>query len=187
MIQRLSRLADRGNGPFWVLFVCTLLVIYGMQISGAPLKNEVAPGGIVSLEFAGTLENSLAILDSWQGDALAWAKINMGLDFLFLTCYGLTIALASILVSKALKTLWPTLSKMGKVVAILALFAAGLDIIENVALLAVISGWQSSMFPVIAKYCAIPKFILVGLSLFYVIVGLGVVGVEKFKGNLGRV
>ena len=78
---------------FWLLFGLTVLTIVGMQMTGSALVNEIAPGGIITFELIGTLAGSQSVVDSWQGPAMIWAGINMGLDFLFLFLYSVTIAL----------------------------------------------------------------------------------------------
>jgi hypothetical protein len=53
--------------------------------------------------------------------------------------------------------------------------AAFLDYLENYALIRNILGSELALWPVMARWCAIPKFILVGIGLLFVIGG-GVVG-----------
>lgn len=141
-----------------------------MQVTNAPLRNDIAQAGIVSFEFAGSLAASQAIIQSWQGEAKTWASLNMGLDFLFLFLYGSTIALACFLVSERMNRL--ALKRLGIWLAFGVLFAAALDIVENVALINLLLGSESGGLPILAKWMAIPKFILVLLSLLYVITGM---------------
>ena len=141
-----------------------------MQITGAPLKTAAAPGGIVTFELIGTMEGSQQIINSWQGDTMIWAGINLGLDFLFLTLYGLTIALACLLVSE--KVLSPFMKKVGIWLAIGVLAAAVLDVVENISLINLLLGSDNASLPVLAKWCATPKFVLVLLSLLYVLGGI---------------
>ena len=152
-----------------------------MQVTGAHLINETAPGGIVSFEFAGSLDRSAEIMESWQGDAMGWAKINMGIDFIFLSCYALAIALACLLVSSRVRNLYPLFASWGRWFALVILVAAGLDVIENLALIALLSGWQHTLLPILAKVAAIPKFIMVALSLLYALVGFGLTGLIRLK------
>ena len=157
---------------FWLLFGFTILTVVGMQITGKPLITDIAPGGIVTFELVGSLEGSRAIIDSWQGPAMTWAGINMGLDFLFLTLYGVTIALGCLLVANKLPENFVRLKQVGIWVAYGILFAAVLDVVENVSLIALLTGSTNATLPVVAKWCAIPKFLLVLLSALYVIGGL---------------
>ena len=157
---------------FWVLFCLTILTIVGMQITGTPLNTEVAPGGIVSFELIGTLEGSQSIINSWQNDKMIYAGINMGLDFLFLSLYSITIALSCLLVSVRLSEHWKFIKKLGVWMAVAVIIAALFDIVENIALIKLLLGSKNELLPVIAKWCAIPKFSIVILSILYVIIGI---------------
>lgn len=159
---------------FWLLFGFTLLTIIAMQITGAPLKTGVAPGGIVSFELVGTLAESHSIIDSWQGPAMTWAGINLGLDFLFLFLYGITIALGCLILADKMPANYKIWKLMGKWLAVGILMAAALDIIENISLVALLTGSENEFLPVLARWCAIPKFGLILLSLLYVLSGISI-------------
>ncbi len=155
---------------FWVLFGFTLLIIIGMQVSGAPLVTEAAPGGIITFELVGSLEGSQEIIQSWQGQPMVWAGVNMGLDFLFLVFYSMSIALGCILIADRFNHL-NIIKKIGIGAAIAIFIAAGLDVLENIALIKLLTGSTNAMLPQIARWCAIPKFTLVLLSMLYVLSG----------------
>jgi hypothetical protein len=53
--------------------------------------------------------------------------------------------------------------------------AALLDALENYALIQVLLGSQQALWPVVARWCAIPKFLIVAAGLVYV--GIGTVSV----------
>ncbi|MCF6237271.1 MAG: hypothetical protein L3J79_00390 [Candidatus Marinimicrobia bacterium] len=163
---------ERAVTVFWILFGMTILALIGMQITGKPLQTAVAPGGIITFELIGNFEGSQSIISSWQGQAMIYAGLNMGLDFLFLTLYGLTIALGCLLVAERLPTQWSGVKPLGTWLAMGVILAAGLDIVENIALIKLIMGSQNEMLPLLAKWVAIPKFILVLLALLYVIIGV---------------
>jgi len=156
---------------FWLLFGLTILTILGMQITGESLKTEAAHAGIVSFELVGTLSGSQSIVESWQGPAMTWVGINMGLDFLFLFLYASTIALACLILSDKMATNLGVLKILGKWLAVGILIAAGLDIIENISLILLLTGSENEFLPQLARWCAIPKFALVLLSLLYIVAG----------------
>ena len=163
---------EKRSRFFWLLFALTMLVVIAMQITGQALKTVAAPGGIVSLELIGSLEGSRSIIHSWQGEAMTWAGINMGMDFLFLTLYGITISLGCLLTADNFRNHFQFLKRIGQWLAIGVLVAAFLDIIENVSLIALLVGNNHALLPAVARYCAIPKFTLVAISLFYILGGL---------------
>jgi hypothetical protein len=157
---------------FWILFTMTIIVLIGMQITGDPLVTKAAPGGIVTFELIGSFEGSQGIINSWKGSTMLYAGINMGLDFLFLTLYGFTIALGCLLISKKLPNHWSFVKQLGVWLAVGVLFAALLDIIENISLIKLLLGSQNALLPVLAKWVAIPKFVLVLMALLYVVGGV---------------
>jgi len=157
---------------FWVLFCLTLITIIGMQITGRPLKTDAAPSGIVTFELIGTLEGGQAIVNSWQNGKIIYAGINMGLDFLFLSLYSITIALACLLISKRLPDSWNLYKNFGLYLAVAVIIAGLLDIFENIALINILLGSENELLPLLAKWCAIPKFLIVIVAIFYVISGL---------------
>ncbi|MBC8376675.1 MAG: hypothetical protein H8E26_11580 [FCB group bacterium] len=156
---------------FWLLFGLTVLTIVGMQLTGSALVNETAPGGIVTFELVGTLAGSQAIVDSWQGSAMTWAGINMGLDFLFLFLYGLTIALGCLILANRIPEKFQSLKTLGRWLALGILVAAGLDVIENISLILLLTGSENEFLSPLARWMAIPKFGLVLLSLLYIVGG----------------
>ncbi|MCF7823334.1 MAG: hypothetical protein K9N35_04105 [Candidatus Marinimicrobia bacterium] len=168
MLQILNR--ENQSRTFWVLFAFTIVVIIGMQLTGGPLKTDAAPGGIVTFEIIGTLEGSLDIINSWQGQSMTWAGINMGLDFLFIVLYSLTLAMACRLIAD--KFVHPLIKQSGIWLARAVFLAAMLDVIENIALIKLLTGSQSEFLPILARWCALPKFFLIILALIYVILGI---------------
>lgn len=165
---------------FWVLFGFTLLTIVGMQLTGAPLKTEIAQGGIITFELVGTLSGSQGILDSWQGPNMTWAGINMGLDFLFLFLYATTIALGCLILASKMPQNLRYLAVVGKWLAWGVVVAALLDMIENVALILLLTGSDSELLPRLARSVAIPKFTLVFLALLYLVTAGLINGMNRY-------
>jgi hypothetical protein len=63
-----------------------------------------------------------------------------------------------------------------------AQFGAGLlDGVENYALIRVLFGTETVVWPVVARWCALPKFSIVGAGLIYVMIGTIVAVVLKVK------
>jgi hypothetical protein len=156
---------------FWFLFVFTILIIAGLQYAGGPLTTSSAPSGIVSFEFAYTLSNAQAMIDSWGAEGQVYAGINLGLDYLFMVSYGLTIGLGCALVARGMAGWVKSLPSVGIVLAWGALLAALLDALENYALMRLLLGSTNVVWAIVAYWCAWPKFVLVGLGLLYVILG----------------
>lgn len=155
---------------FVPLLSATFIVMFVLNVTGAALRNEVAPQGIVSWELAGNLSNAWAILASWDAAARVSAAFNLGLDFLFLALYSTTIAFACVWLASSLP--WPVLARIGVILAWGQWGAAALDAVENVALSIMLLDMPATPWPQTAWGCAVLKFGIVFLGLIYVVLGV---------------
>ncbi len=161
--------------PYWkpafiVLTVLTLSLSYALTSTGRPLKTPAAPNGIISYEFAGNLANSATMIDSWDEQARVAAGLNLGLDYLYLVAYPLTIGLGCLLVAGRFRT-GSLFSQAGIVLAWVQPVAGLLDAVENAALIQLLTGSRLDYLPAIAYWCAAPKFAIVIAGLAYVLFG----------------
>ena len=172
---------------FVPLLVITLVVMASLQALGSPLKTDVAPAGIVSFEFAGELSEARSMVESWGQKGQVYAGLNLGLDYLFLVVYASAIGLGCVLMSRRLSEQVEYMGTWGVVLAWGQLAAALLDGIENYALIRVLLGSEQRLWPVVARWCAVPKFLTVAAGLLYVIIGtmVVVVGVRRGKEHAG--
>ena len=82
---------------FIVLLLFTLALTVVLSIQGRRLRTPAAPQGIISFELAGTRAAADGIVDSWsppQRDVRGDALLSLGVDYLYLLLYPLTISLA---------------------------------------------------------------------------------------------
>ena len=125
---------------------------------------------IVDLELAGSLSAAEQIMTQWPERGEFLALFGTGLDYLFLLTYSVTLGIACLQVAKWIDAAaW---QKLGYLLAGLLLFAGLLDAIENYALFHIILGNGSENLTKSARYCAIPKFSIVILSVGYLVIGL---------------
>lgn len=89
----MSLLRPEFSKSLTISIVITLTLLVALMLINQPLQTTEAPGGILSLELAGSTEHSNAILESWSPDAMVWAKLSIWLDFLFAPAYTLTLFL----------------------------------------------------------------------------------------------
>jgi hypothetical protein len=156
---------------FVALLAVTLVVMISLQVLGAPLQTDAAPLGIVSFELAGNLPVAQSMLESWGPIGRVYAGVNLGLDYLFLFAYAGSIGLGCALLAQSLSRRIRSLSRAGVILA-WGLIAAGLlDAVENYALIHVLLGSQRELWPVVARWCAIPKFLIVAVGLLFLILG----------------
>jgi hypothetical protein len=152
---------------FLPLLALTLLLMVVLNVSGGPLTTGAAPQGIVSFELAGSVSRIRHILDSWDEAAQLRAAFSLGLDFLFLVAYSTTIGFACLWAAGVARAReWP-LAGAGIPLAWGQWLAALLDALENVALLIMLFGSVAEPWPQIARWCAVPKFVLVFVGLLY--------------------
>ena len=165
-------LSESAHKPaFWSLFVFTIIIIVVMLVLGGPLNIEPDLKGIVSFEFAGDLAVAQEMIESWGQRGQVFAGLNLGFDYVFMAAYALTIGLGCVLVARSLPERFKALSSVGVVLAWAMFLAALLDALENYALIRLLLGSGNDLWPVVAKWCAGPKFIIVALGLLYVVIG----------------
>ena len=148
----------------------TAVLMAAIVMTNAPLQSPAAPMGIVSLQLAGSLPAARAILASWGTGEQGWAKLNLGIDYLYLFAYATTLSLGCMLLARRFLA--------NRCVAILGVglswgvvVAALLDTVENGFLLLLLLGNPLEAWAVLAYWCAVPKFALVLAALTYLVIG----------------
>jgi hypothetical protein len=157
---------------FIVLLALTLAVMVSLNALGRPLNTEAAPSGIVSFELAGRLSVAQRMVESWGQRGQVYAGLNLGLDYLFMVAYSSCISLGCVLVARRLSRRINFLSSGGVLLAWTQFVAALLDAVENYALIRILLGSQQELWPAVARWCAMPKFLIVGAGLLYVAIGV---------------
>ena len=145
------------------------------------LTTEQAPCGILSLELAGNEENASAIIASWQKGALNDALSSLYWDNFFLLAYSTAIALSCVMAADRLHAPGTLEYNLAILLAWAQWLAALLDRTENFAIEKMLRGAVKSPWPQIARWCAIPKFIIVFAGLGYVAIAaiIGIVALLK--------
>lgn len=155
-----------------IFFIGTIIMIYFMSRTGAPLKTPVTPNGILNLEFASDSTKVNTILTAWRlnpgVDIIEAARKNTYLDFIFIFFYALFLYLASI---KLNKLFGGKFGKAGKRIGLGALLAGGLDVLENAGMLVSLSGHTSNPVALFTVICAAIKWALAGIAVLYVMTG----------------
>lgn len=143
-----------------------------------PTHTSEAPSGQISLQFAADNETALAIVDSWESaGVLHLAGASVGLDYVWIIAYGLTLSLAGARLAKrasnAGRAPWMIAGALAAWAGVLAAFADG---IEGVLLLILIGDAASG--PAAATTAlATTKFTLIAISL--VVSSVGVFAVPR--------
>jgi hypothetical protein len=157
---------------FWLMLVITLLLAFTLNALDAPLRTAAAPRGILSYEFARTVTAAQDMLDSWQGTPMLYAAFQLGLDYLYMPSYALTIALGCVWAGGVLgrNRPWPYI--VGLALAAWMAPAALMDATENFALIKMVfAGVASAPWPAVAATCATIKFAIIIVGLLYPLAG----------------
>ncbi|MBN1796967.1 MAG: hypothetical protein JW822_00200 [Spirochaetales bacterium] len=162
-----------------VLAVLAVGVMVCLYIIGMPLQTQAAPLGIVSFEFAGSLENAQQMIGSWGKDGPLYAGLNMGLDYLYLVLYSCALGLGCVLVARGFLNRCKFIVILGIILSWAQICAALLDSVENLALIRVLLGSDSELWPPLAFYCAVPKFVFVTMGALYCLIGGIAYGIIK--------
>ena len=152
---------------FLILLVLTLLVMGVLAWMERPLVK--AGASIIQFELAGTQKNAQTIMAGWGEDNRQLARQQTYVDFVYLVLYPLTLALGCGLAARQFSAgSW--LVTVGLYLAWAQLAAGLLDAVEDVALLQLLQGSQNPSLPLIARWCALPKFAIVGVGLTYMLI-----------------
>jgi len=159
---------------FILLIVSTLILSYFDKF----LKTPAAPNGIVSFELAQTLSKSQVIMASWNQQATTFAGLSLGFDFLYITIY--TVFFALLLFFRLDKlTDSKVLYKTGMVLVYLIFLAGLFDVIENIALIKLLTGQQQAILSKTAYLVASVKFLIILLVILFLIITWGISFIKK--------
>jgi len=170
-----SSVRDRMIIP---LIGLSLLLFMALNLAGQPLVTPAAPFGIVSFELARNVTQAQTILNSWDEAAQLRAAFSLGLDYLFIPLYAITLTLTCLWAvrfqreRRRFPTWLVTIGLPGVILAWTQSLAAGLDIIENIALARMLFSVVTPPWPQIASLCATIKFSLVATGIVYSLVAL---------------
>ncbi len=156
---------------FRVSLLLSVLVMVALGWQGQGLKTAVAPQGIVSFELAGSYAKARQMVEVWGEHGRILAGLNLGLDYLYMLVYSVGLSLGSLLAADGFRRYGLRLRVIGGILARLSLLAGGLDAIENYALIRLLFGAEGELWPLLAKWCAIPKFAIVAVALLYAMTG----------------
>lgn len=171
---------------FLALLFWTLILFAVFRVLNNPLVTPVSPGGILSFELAGSVQRARMITNAWKEASLLlsavagqpnpdivnlpylYAAFGLGLDYLFMPSYALTIALGTLLAAGRHKG-W--FLSFGAIAGYGAFAAALFDAVENYALWQILLGAVYSPYPQLAAFCATFKFVLILSGIVYSLIG----------------
>jgi hypothetical protein len=156
---------------FVFALLLTVVLMRVIHVTNAPLVNPTAPIGMISLQLAGSLPDALQILASWDQEARIYAALNLGIDYLYMVAYAFVIGLGCVLLARRLAPRSPLLALVGVGLSWGVFVALLLDATENIFLIRLLLGDWQALWPIMVRWCAIPKFGLVLAALAYLACG----------------
>jgi hypothetical protein len=158
--------------PVFVALVLLTFAVGGLMASNGRLKKQgTRKKGIIDFEVVGTLKGARCILEDWGERGRLIVGLDLGMDYLFLVVYSICISLGCALIARGLFGRVPFLGTAGLVLAWAQFGAALLDAVENYALIRLLLGSERAFWPVLARGCAIPKFVIVIAGLAFILIG----------------
>ena len=154
-----------------VLVVLSVAIAAVVARLGAGLFVPAVPSGIISFELAGNAAAATAMLRAWGPALSEAARIQTWVDFAYLAVYAPTLALAAGLAVGPWAKRSASLSGLGVLLSWGALAAGLLDVIENAAMLRMLTDAPSDALALLARICAIGKFTLILATVTYALFG----------------
>lgn len=171
----LKKLSNASEKKLLILAITTFLLAATCMVKfDALLKTAEAPLGIISYELAKTVENTEAILTSWEAvdGAMESAEWSLWFDYIFIITY---VFLLCLLIRSVLRFVWTDEEsqrhKLGIVLIRMVIFAGVLDMVENFALLQMFYNGVQAHWANLAFVAALLKFLKIALGILYVLVG----------------
>jgi hypothetical protein len=136
-------------------------------------------GGVVDLAAARSVADAMSIVDGWTRTQTTIARWVVALDFLFIPVYVTAISLAC---------LWPlvrkrALRRVGRWAAWVIPLGGIADVIENVALLNLISNPASADWIRVLRVAFVSKWVIVAITGACGLVVLAMAAVDWFRGE----
>jgi hypothetical protein len=154
----------------WALFV--LGAAFGLAQLPALSTMGDHGVGIIEFELGRTSSKASQLVSDLGPHGRSAARLSLYLDYGYLLGYGLFFAGACTVVAERARALgWRLWATIGVLLAWGVLIGAGLDAIENGALLVELGRHTGQPWPAIAFACAAPKLLVVGLAELYALVG----------------
>lgn len=127
---------------------------------------------MIDLEMAGTIANANHLLNYWNGrGVLDWIYFHLGLDYLFIVSYSVFLFFACHTSALQIKS-FPFFIHLGLVIGWVQPLAGILDVVENYALLHILSNTTNEFWAQIANLCAVPKFAIALSGFAYCVLAL---------------
>jgi len=168
-LARWRRSSAETAAPLVALLATLILAVF-LSWAGKELRNDDAPRGGLSLQFAwhddcAKPHCASKIVGSWHARKGA-ATVQVLADFPFIVAYAyLLFAFANAAARDAGNRNRPQLARFSKYAALAGLLAGAFDVVENFGLLTMLWLTPQQPLPLLTSLVASAKFALIGIAL----------------------
>jgi hypothetical protein len=146
----------------WLSLMLALVTLGALALIDLHLRNAVSPQGIVLFEVCAYTGSCRAIVEAWGPVGQVWAALSLGVDYLFMFLYSVTLFLALLLVVVHV----PERLKKFTLGAALAVWVAGAaDAAENYCLTQMLVNPAADGYVWPAAVFATIKFVVLGVTM----------------------
>lgn len=182
--MRYSRAACCHDFPMWSNLASNprrgrqvlglFIIMFGVGALGLPAMGQMGTRvSIFDLQFMRTSANAVEKVALLGPSGVDAAQMTHYLDLLYLFTYAVALSAACVVVAARAADRGRTqLAALGPRIAWLAVAAAALDAVEDVAILLVLDGQTGQPWPAIAFGSSVVKFALLAVVIVYLIAGL---------------
>ena len=167
------------SNTLWWSGAFTIVLMIALHVIDKALATPDGTGGMIGFELAKNINHTVAMMTQWKEHGRIMAGLSLGIDYLYMVSYALFLGLLSFTIGKKLFSRNHFLSKPGFWFSWLMFIAALLDSTENYALIRILGGDHEQLWASISYYAASTKFIIVLLTLLYILLGLAVLWFTK--------
>ena len=170
-----SLIAMSDSSILWILLIVLLglIILIGPRASASDVQlNENTGYKRPMLAFEMNAGLAPQLFKTWSPTTKNQLRTALHWDFLFIFIYPAAIAASCFIAGRYLESSGIAAFKYTLIIVFLQLIAALFDATENFILLYILDGVAEGPWPQIAKWCAVVKFMIIGLGILYSI-GLG--------------
>lgn len=173
MRHPLETFPPRSRARWFMVLSLALALTYGALVwIDSATWTDAAPGGQSSLQFAGSTERAIEIVESWEAEGvLHRAGMSLGFDYVFMALYGVLLAGGCVwIVRRARAAGRSRLATAGVMAAWVGLAAAGFDGVEGALLLPIV-GDPTSGSPELVRLVASLKYVCIFAAVGFTAIG----------------
>ncbi len=168
-----------------ILIIGTIIMIVVMAKTGASLKTNDTPLGILNLELPFSKIKADSVITAWKNTTnstgisnIEVAKTNTKWDFVFIVFYSLFLYLSATKLSNSFNG---GFGKAGRQLGKASLVVAALDFIENLGMFKMLDGSITNGIAMFTSVCSTIKWLLAIIIVLYILLTAPLVLYNKVR------